>query len=271
MRLDGESLTTYTAADGFPEFPVRVAFDTDGRLWCWSETILTCFENGAWRTFGAADGITGSIAGAYLDHPGRAWFVTKSNEVYSYEAGGFVRLIAAADLPGRLHHHMTDRQGRLWLDAGTSLCVYDGAELHQYAKPFEALSWSYGFFTDDIAGRIWYSTLAGGVVRLDPDGRGVAEARPQPETIACRSYPNPFNPMTTIRFTLPHASDVTLDIYNAAGQKIRTLATGSMEAGEHNVRWNGLLDSGVSAASGVYIARLRAGNAVGTGRMVLVR
>jgi flagellar hook assembly protein FlgD len=84
-------------------------------------------------------------------------------------------------------------------------------------------------------------------------------------------YPNPFNPATTIRFILPQASDVTLDIYNAAGQKIRTLATGRMEAGEHNVRWNGLLDSGVSAASGIYFARLRAGNVFTASRMMLVR
>jgi flagellar hook assembly protein FlgD len=70
---------------------------------------------------------------------------------------------------------------------------------------------------------------------------------------------------------LPRRAEVTLDIYNAAGQKIRTLATGSMEAGEHNVRWNGLLDSGVSAASGVYFARLKAGNVFTTSRMMLER
>lgn len=84
-------------------------------------------------------------------------------------------------------------------------------------------------------------------------------------------YPNPFNAETTIRFSLPSGSDIVLDIYNTAGQKICTLANGRMEAGVHSVRWNGRLDSGGDAASGVYIARLRAGNAIGSARVMLVR
>jgi len=86
-----------------------------------------------------------------------------------------------------------------------------------------------------------------------------------------QNYPNPFNPTTTIGYSLSQASDVTLEIYNLAGQKVRTLAAQRQSAGEHLVVWNGLSDDGRAAASGVYLYRLRAGEFVETRKMLLVR
>lgn len=98
----------------------------------------------------------------------------------------------------------------------------------------------------------------------------VAEGAPATFSVS-PPYPNPFNAETTIRFNIPQGSEITLDIYNIAGQKICTLASGHVEAGVHSVRWDGMLDSGGDAASGIYIARLRAGNSVGIARLMLVR
>jgi len=53
-----------------------------------------------------------------------------------------------------------------------------------------------------------------------------------------QNYPNPFNPSTTIKFTLPQSSDVTLKIYNALGQEVSTLISGFMESGLHSVKFN---------------------------------
>ena len=72
-------------------------------------------------------------------------------------------------------------------------------------------------------------------------------------------YPNPFNPSTTIEFTLPEASDVTLDIYNSAGQKVRRLVSGRMSVGMHTAVWDGRDSGGGALASGVYFCRLNAG------------
>ncbi|MBN2185411.1 MAG: T9SS type A sorting domain-containing protein [Candidatus Krumholzibacteriota bacterium] len=85
------------------------------------------------------------------------------------------------------------------------------------------------------------------------------------------SYPNPFNPSTLIRFELPEAMHVRLDIYNVSGQLVATLEDGFREAGIHDMPWNGMNSSGVSVGSGVYFYRLQAGEAVITKKMLLLR
>ncbi|MDZ7313674.1 MAG: T9SS type A sorting domain-containing protein, partial [candidate division KSB1 bacterium] len=83
-----------------------------------------------------------------------------------------------------------------------------------------------------------------------------------------QNYPNPFNPTTTIRFALPEAGNVTLAIYNTAGQLVRTLVDHQMSAGWQTVRWNGRDQSGKPVAAGVYLYRIvvqgKDGNAVFT-------
>ncbi len=84
--------------------------------------------------------------------------------------------------------------------------------------------------------------------------------------------PNPFNPMTTIAFDLPHAVTVRLDIYDVAGRRVRSLLQGQvMAAGNRTVVWNGQDNSGRQAATGVYFYRLQAGEFTDTGRMMLVK
>ncbi len=85
------------------------------------------------------------------------------------------------------------------------------------------------------------------------------------------NYPNPFNPSTTIRFSLPSAGIAELVVYNIAGQKIRELTAGRMEAGTHSVVWNGRNQQGNTVSSGVYIAQLKMEGKVESRRMTLVK
>jgi hypothetical protein len=86
-----------------------------------------------------------------------------------------------------------------------------------------------------------------------------------------QNYPNPFNPATTIQYDLKNAADVTLNVYNLLGQKIRTLVSENQPAGYREVVWDGRNDDGVSVASGIYIYRIEAGDFVQTRKMVLMR
>ncbi|MFB0516720.1 MAG: T9SS type A sorting domain-containing protein [Candidatus Neomarinimicrobiota bacterium] len=70
------------------------------------------------------------------------------------------------------------------------------------------------------------------------------------------NYPNPFNPVTTICYDLPQASDVSLVVYDILGRKIVRLVDGHMRAGYHHVVWNGRDADGREVTSGLYIARL---------------
>ncbi len=85
------------------------------------------------------------------------------------------------------------------------------------------------------------------------------------------NYPNPFNPSTTLSFTLPESGFTELSIYNLAGQKIRTLVAGDMAEGTHEALWDGKNDRGVMVSSGIYFSHLKAGEQVITGRMMLVK
>jgi 5'-nucleotidase len=67
------------------------------------------------------------------------------------------------------------------------------------------------------------------------------------------SYPNPFNPSTTIRFALPAASQVSVKIYNAIGQEVATIAEGARSGGTYDITWNAK-----GLASGVYFCRMKA-------------
>ncbi|MBU0984573.1 MAG: DUF4397 domain-containing protein [candidate division Zixibacteria bacterium] len=80
------------------------------------------------------------------------------------------------------------------------------------------------------------------------------------------NYPNPFNPTTTIRFSLPQASDVNLRVFNLLGQEVRTLANGQMAAGVQEVEFDAS-----ALASGVYFYRLEAGSFSDTRKMMLVK
>jgi flagellar hook assembly protein FlgD len=85
------------------------------------------------------------------------------------------------------------------------------------------------------------------------------------------NYPNPFNAATEIRYRLPEATDVSLRIYNIAGQMVRTLVQARQPAGFHAAAWDGTDDGRRAVASGIYFCRLQAGRAAETIKMALVR
>jgi len=85
------------------------------------------------------------------------------------------------------------------------------------------------------------------------------------------SYPNPFTDRATIEYVLGEGQDVTIQIYNVLGQRVRTLVDAPKTAGVHRVEWNGQNRYGTTVGSGVYFYRLQAGDTSETRKMVLVR
>jgi len=87
-----------------------------------------------------------------------------------------------------------------------------------------------------------------------------------------QNAPNPFNPVTTIRFDLPNPTKVTLIVYNILGQEvIRLINNESMEAGFHEIRWNGQNQAGRSTSSGIYLYRIEAGEFSKARKMLLLK
>jgi len=85
-----------------------------------------------------------------------------------------------------------------------------------------------------------------------------------------QAFPNPFNPSTTIRFSLPVTQAVRLNVYAVDGKHIAALVNEQRPPGPHSVTWNGTDDNGQPAASGTYVYRLEAGEFVEAKRLTLV-
>jgi hypothetical protein len=85
------------------------------------------------------------------------------------------------------------------------------------------------------------------------------------------NVPNPFNPSTTVAFSLGRPGMVRLEIYDARGRLVRRLTNDAYEAGRHEIVWNGTDDAGAPVASGVYFARLDADDATDVNKMMLLK
>ena len=88
---------------------------------------------------------------------------------------------------------------------------------------------------------------------------------------ALAAYPNPFNPQTTLHFSLARSGPVRLDVFDLQGRLVRELVNESLHAGEHGVTWDGRTASGSAAASGTYFARLKAEREQQSIKLMLVK
>jgi len=92
-----------------------------------------------------------------------------------------------------------------------------------------------------------------------------------PVTVLYPNYPNPFNPETTLKFSLSKGSDVSLEIYNMKGQRVRQLTNHFYSAGTHTLVWDGKDDNGSALGSGIYFSRLTSAAVSKTQKMVLMK
>ncbi|MHB9030210.1 MAG: FlgD immunoglobulin-like domain containing protein, partial [Candidatus Latescibacterota bacterium] len=233
-------------------------------------------------------------------------WVTTSNYAFSYDD---VTWKYASDLPGPMKGYRQtsiDSQGNLWLD----VYRYAGGEwkrglFWEAAHPVEtdrsgqiwASSWNYGVIVYrigdsapegigeanglpsprvsaimmDTSGDIWICTDRG-IARIIPAEPSSAGSEARPHTLALHgNHPNPFNPSTTISFTLPRPAKTSLIVYDITGRKVRELVSGSMTAGEHTAVWDGRDERGKVVSSGVYVAHLRAGTAAASRKMLIIK
>jgi hypothetical protein len=126
--------------------------------------------------------------------------------------------------------------------------VQKGTAVYQIADLFGASKEMSGAGSWTISN----NEVNGLVIRLVGDGQ-------LPATFGLnQNYPNPFNPSTTIKFSLPIDSRMTLDIFNTLGQRVRSLVNDNVAAGYHEVEWNGTTNAGAQLASGVYFVQMSA-------------
>ncbi|MFQ5607215.1 MAG: FlgD immunoglobulin-like domain containing protein, partial [Candidatus Zixiibacteriota bacterium] len=156
---------------------------------------------------------------------------------------------SALELSLRIHH---------WDDAGSEWKLVGGSvdtDQNEVSAEITELG-AYALFTTDI--------------QTDVDDGGTGSIVPKHFELH-QNFPNPFNPTTTISYSLPQRAEVTVTIYNILGEKVRVFTEGRKSAGRHSVTWNSRNESGKPVASGVYFYKVQAGEFSASRKMVLLK
>lgn len=119
-----------------------------------------------------------------------------------------------------------------------------------------------GIYFDNI-GVYYVYTISG----VEPVSGVPVASRPRIQS----AYPNPFNPSTTIEFSVPRSGPVRVGVFDVHGKHVATLVNDTMGSGVYRVRWNGKNSTGADAASGVYYAQIQSRGGSGSGRLVLIK
>ncbi|HYW68204.1 MAG TPA: FlgD immunoglobulin-like domain containing protein, partial [bacterium] len=146
-----------------------------------------------------------------------------------------------------------------WREETFDLSAYEGQRV---AFRFRFASDGYvqeeGWYIDDVS--------------VTSTGTGVDGSDTIPREFALRqNAPNPFNPVTTIAYSLPEAAHVAIRVYSVAGKLVATLRDGEEQAGSRSVVWDGTNDRGQSVGSGVYFCSMTAGEFTASRTMVLLK
>ena len=242
-KYDEFNITQYTETEGLPGNRIRY-IEVDRNDIVWFIVFHTDVEN-SYRTLGSYDGNT---------------FTEFTESSYFIKAG--------------CNSLTIDHNNTKWIGTSAGVCRFDGETWTTFTTENSGLCDNkVNTIAVDSNNVLWFGT-DNGVSKYTGEviTTSVAEANQIPESIPLiTSYPNPFNPSTTIEFTLPESGLATITIYSIAGQKIRELTADYMPAGTHTLSWDGKDASGNTVSSGIYITRLRAGKHTATGRMVLMK
>lgn len=242
LRVDGgdNSIRVYnTANSGIPTMEVNsIAIDASGTKWLGTGAGLVAFDDSSWTVHTAAN----------------------------------------SELPDDVVDEIAvDSEDILWVGTINHIVKIDGSDWTVFGPEDIGLEVNpYEFMIRSIApeqnGDVWIGTGGGlyvyhrsGTVAIGQDQRSKAH---KPDFHLEQNYPNPFNPTTTLSYDLPTASDVTLTVYDITGRTITTLKDNHQPAGRYSVQWGGTDNSGNPVSTGLYFARLLAGNYSKTIKMV---
>ncbi len=97
------------------------------------------------------------------------------------------------------------------------------------------------------------------------------EEAPEAYSFTGNNYPNPFNPTTTISYSLPEKGNVCIEVYNIKGQKVKRLVNEHKESGHHTIKWNGTDENNKSVGSGVYFYKVKTEKSLLINKMIMLK
>lgn len=272
-----EKITIYDESDGVAYPYGRLIYATsDGHIWVSHTNINFCehcvykgvshFDGENWENFTVENGLPGKEVRSIVAYSAHEVYIGGYDGIVKYN-GETLEPFAdyRADTMGKGY------DGALWVatwenysssERSRIYLKYKNGSIEKYERYNKDFLSKIVFDKDDT---VW--TLFGSILYKEVISKQTfIDTSQKILPISLATSPNPFNPVTTISFTLPMDSIVQIEVYNLNGQKIDTLIDEKLSAGKHTVNWNGS-----HYASGLYFCRLRAGNMITTSKMCLVK
>jgi len=171
-----------------------------------------------------------------------------------------------------------DNDGNKWIGTdGGGLAKFDDTNWTVYNTANSSLPNNYiSIITIEGNGNKWIATSSGlavfnegGIVSVK-DSENKNGNYPD-KFILSQNYPNPFNPRTTIKYSIPKQSYVTLKVYDILGREVAALVNEEKPAGIYTVRFGVGQDSSPDISSGIYFYQIKAGDYVSTKKMILLK
>ena len=254
--------------DGHPYISIRFSPQDSGSL----IDAVFFFNGEEWRKVKGPEpdgSYEDTIINLLVTPDGDFWADT-GNDLYDMTGGAWELLVH--DITRFMYTH--DSFGTLWAICTINLyqygtCRFDGEKWRIYSAADGLPGGSITNLTPGKNGEMWAVT-DNRLARYTPEIVAVEKEKPSAFFLT-GNYPNPFNPVTRIEYSLNKSGFTKLTIYTITGQKIRSLLSSFVNAGRHSVVWDGCADGGFTMSSGVYISRLKMGDMVATGRMLFMK
>lgn len=201
-------------------------------------------------------------------------YVLTENGVAVYDNGNFENISILAD-DVFITCMTEDEYGRLWLGTENHgiIRIDNDDQVISFNVDNSPLPLNYiAEIVSDKNGMLYVNPFANGIYTFEYDeGTGINDNTQAIVKNSVDIYPNPFNPQTTIKFDLPKGDFIKIDIFNVKGQKVKTLLNSNLDAGVHQVVWNGTDDNNKELSSGVYFSKITHSGQTSVNKMLLMK
>jgi len=220
-----------------------------------------------WST--PVDARSNIVWGNTQERDGQVYVLSSPSSVFEYNdvEGGWEGEGNIDEVPMWAPDNFYLSSGSPCVDAGDTTSAFDDPE--DVSNPGNAEWPSLGLLRNDMGA---YGGPERMVLADTPTGIGDSPFTRLPRSFSLgQNHPNPFNPSTTIDYSLSGSARIELRIFNLRGQEIRAIVNREMPAGDHSVSWDGKDNRGRQVSSGIYIYRLRSGEEIKSRKMVVLK
>lgn len=280
----------YSKDDGLLDNRVTSLFvDKDNNIWSGGYYGLSRFDNDSgWITYTSANSglLDDTINDIAQDLAGNMWFATSTGLNKLSPDSTWTAFYEGHNCPyplGKVIAITNDSSGNIWIGSdmkernNVQIAKFNGITYWEIANIDNNPAIEFVKVTDiavDNDGEIWVSTDGEGVTRIAGNLTAISDeicSLIPSEYSLSQNYPNPFNLSTTIEYTLPERTELSISIYNIVGQKIAELYKGVQPAGVHSTIWNGTNLTGNVVSTGIYFYQIQSEDFSDIKKMVLLK